>query len=97
MNYYMVELRHIKRHSCITYSQKAPNIIRAIEIAKANALNIKDKYKIPIRYIHVSDDNEHYMYNTVTKTLHNMDKEQNNENINLQFTMRYSHICYNMQ
>ena len=67
MNYYNVELLNSKKQSCVVYAQEAPNIIRAIEIAKSDAINVKDKYNIDIHYIDVQDDNEHYIYNMKTK------------------------------
>ena len=70
MNVYNVELLDKDEHEIFLYAQLAPNIVQAIEIAKSDAINVQDKNKVNISYIHVSDDNEHYMYNIVTKTLY---------------------------
>lgn len=71
MTYYCVELLDNEKSERAVYSQLAPNITKAIEIAKSDAINLKDKYKIKVHYIHVHSDDEDYYYNMLTKTLHN--------------------------
>lgn len=75
MTYYCVELLDNEKSERAVYAQLAPNITKAVEIAKSDAINLQDKYKIKICYIHVHSDNEDYTYNTLTKTLHKTIKE----------------------
>lgn len=69
-NVYTVELLDTKDHVFFSTATLAPNITEAIEQAKLRAYHQMDKHKIVIRYVSVKDDNEQYMYNMLTKTLH---------------------------
>lgn len=75
MNYYNVELLDTKDHVFFSSCILAPNITDAMEKAKLEAYHQIDKHKILIRYVSVKDDNEHFTYNLLTKTLHKLYKE----------------------
>ena len=66
-NVYNVELLDTKDHVYLEYAQLAPYITRAIEIAKSDAINVIEKNKIDIKYIRVSDENNEYLYNMLTR------------------------------
>ena len=52
-------------HSTVTVST---SISEALDIAKEEAYHQMDKNNIITRYVSVKDDNEHYVYNMLTKT-----------------------------
>lgn len=70
MGIYTIELLDTKDHVFFSTNSLAPNITDALEQAKLKAYHQIDKHKIVIRYLSVKDDNEQFIYNMLTKTLH---------------------------
>ena len=68
MKHYTIELLDTKEHVFFSTVLLAENITEALEIAKEKAYHQMDKHDIVIRFISVKDDNEHVMYNMLTKT-----------------------------
>lgn len=68
MNHYTIELLSTKDNVFFSTVVLSDNIQSALEIAKEKAYHQMDKHDIVIRFISVKDDNEHYVYNMLTKT-----------------------------
>lgn len=68
MKQFKVEYLDIRDNVYMTQTVHAENIHKALEIAKHLAYDEKLKRKVIIKSVSVLDDNDHYVYNTFTKT-----------------------------
>ena len=69
MKHYTIECLDIRDNVFFSTVALAPDITTAIELAKEKAYHQIDKHKIVIRYVSVIGENEHYVYNMLTKKL----------------------------
>ena len=68
MKQFKVEYLDIRDNVYMAQTVRAENMHKALEVAKHIAHDEKLKRKVIIKSISVLNDNDHYVYNTFTKT-----------------------------